>query len=200
MMFEIKNISLTPNDIDTLQVRKYLGDITPCVEVTALIYECINLSKDEFSYKICYTKLPVTVKNQIVDFGCFAVSSVSLCKTLKNCKEAIIFTATVGLGIDRIIRRFSTVSPSKALCFQAIGTERIEALCDKFESYLKLNNDLKIKKRFSPGYGDLPIEFQSQIFKLLDCRKNIGVTLTESLLMLPSKSVSAIIGITEEKI
>ena len=50
------------------------------------------------------------------------------------------------------------------------------------------------KPRFSPGYGDLSLEVQKEIFSLLDCPRKIGVSLGDSLLMTPSKSVTAIIG------
>ena len=56
-----------------------------------------------------------------------------------------------------------------------------------------------LKPRFSPGYGDLPLEMQRDIFRVLDCSRKIGLTLNESLLMSPSKSVTAIVGIGGEE-
>ena len=83
----------------------------------------------------------------------------------------------------------------------AVATCTIENWCDVFLKKLKDSNNFKNKffrPRFSPGYGDVPLEVQSDIFKILDCPKNIGVTLTDALLMTPTKSVSAIVGVSDK--
>ena len=80
---------------------------------------------------------------------------------------------------------------------QAIGAERIESLCNVFENEL-IRQGHELGTRFSPGYGDLPLELQKDIFAALDCPKQIGVSLNDSMLMSPSKSVSAIIGLNGE--
>ena len=82
--------------------------------------------------------------------------------------------------------------------FQALGAERIESLCDTFCN--DMNNELgvRLKPRFSAGYGDLPLEVQKDIFRVLDCPRKIGLTLNDSLLMSPTKSVTAIVGIEDE--
>ena len=82
------------------------------------------------------------------------------------------------------------------MIFQGIGAERIEALCDAFENMIK--TDKKIVPRVSAGYGDIPLEMQRDIFAALDCPRKIGLTLNESLLMSPTKSVTAIIGVCNE--
>ena len=55
----------------------------------------------------------------------------------------------------------------------------------------------RCRPRFSPGYGDFPLECQPGLFRLLGVQRNIGVTLTDSLLMLPTKSVTAVIGLCD---
>ena len=107
----------------------------------------------------------------------------------------LVFAATIGFDIDRKITKYSKVDPAKALIFQAIGTERVESLCNAFEEDIKRENGYDLTSRFSPGYADLPLEMQKDLFRVLDCYKNIGVTLNDSLLMSPSKTVTAIIGI-----
>ena len=84
---------------------------------------------------------------------------------------------------------------------QAIGSERVESRCVAFEGEIKdelreARGEISFRPRFSPGYGDLSLELQRDIFRLLDCQRQIGVTLGDSLLMSPSKSVTAIIGVT----
>ena len=97
--------------------------------------------------------------------------------------------------------KYNAISPAKAFMLQAIGAERIEALCDIFEQDIKqelTNNGYTVKPRFSAGYGDIPLELQRDIVSVLDCQRKIGITLNESLVMSPSKSVTAIIGIKEK--
>ena len=82
--------------------------------------------------------------------------------------------------------------------FQALGAERIEALADAFALDIrneKQKNGLLTKPRVSPGYGDISLELQRDIFRILGCEKRIGLTLNGTLTMSPTKSVSAFIGI-----
>ena len=86
---------------------------------------------------------------------------------------------------------------SKELFFQAIGAERIEALCDAFEAELRADLASEGKylgARFSPGYGDLPLTLQRDVFAALKPEKTLGLTLGENLLMTPTKTVTAIAG------
>ena len=109
------------------------------------------------------------------------------------------FAATIGIAIDRLISKYNHISPVKALFMQAIGAERIEALCNLFNSEIRDEAVAKggtTRPRFSPGYGDLPLEVQKEFVILLDCSRRLGVTLNESLLMSPSKSVTAVIGVS----
>ena len=134
----------------------------------------------------------------MLDLSFAVVKSADLKKNLRGCRKIILFAATIGLGTDRLIARYSRTSPAKALCFQAIGAERIESLCDVFNKEVSQQcrrNGFFTRPRFSPGYGDLPLDVQKSIFSVLDCPRKIGLSLNESLLMSPSKSVTAIIGL-----
>lgn len=186
---------LPPADPET--VLRYLGDRTPTEEVRALLAECAEECKTMFEAKAVFSETPVCIRETRVDFGFSAVESASLARHLAGCDRAVVFAATVGLGIDRLIRRYSALSPARALCLQALGTERIEALCDRLESDVRERYGA-IRPRFSPGYGDLPLSLQTELFRVLDCPRRIGLSLNRSLLMSPTKSVTAIIGIPEE--
>lgn len=184
------------------EILRYAGAPIDMAEFDDLIDECIKLMLPGLSYKVCYRKFPVTFKTQengsvLIDLGFTKTLSPSLLLNLKGCKEIILFAGTIGLYPDRLIERYGRLSPSKALFFQAFGAERIEALCDAFmdKIRLELNESEKLRPRFSPGYGGFELSVQKDIFGVLDPPTKIGVTLNDSLLMSPSKSVTALIGI-----
>ena len=88
-----------------------------------------------------------------------------------------------------------------ALIYQAAGAEMIEAYVDELNTKLKIQaaaEGYKLRPRFSPGYGDLPIDLQRDFSRILQLPKTCGITLTDTLLMVPSKSVTAFIGCTQE--
>ncbi len=180
--------------VNKKEVLRYAGVKSEVDSVNSIINECLIESKSKLFYKVCYVLVDVKIDEDIIDFGFSKVRSKSLAKNLSSFNKAIIFSATIGVEIDRLIAKYNVVSPVKALIFQAIGAERIESLCNVFNEDIK-GQYKEIAPRFSAGYGDLNIEFQRDIFKLLDCHKKIGLTLNDSLIMSPSKSVTAIIGV-----
>lgn len=157
-----------------------------------LITVCLQEAETVLQYRICYAEYPVRLRPDGVDAGFAVFPSRDLAKNLRDCPRTLVFAATVGEGIDRLIRRYQYISPSKALCFSAIGSERVEAICAEFCREKALSAPLR--PRFSPGYGDLALEWQHALFRALDCPRRIGLTLTESCLMSPTKSVTAFVG------
>jgi hypothetical protein len=190
-------LTKTYNDLpfDKKEILRYSDckDLSP--EIEKLLNECIEEIKSKLSYKVCYCVLPVKATEKSIDFDAFRVNSEKLSLNLKNCERVIVFGATLGTEIDRLIMKHGKLSPTKALFFQSIGATQIEVLCDKFLEDIKKDLKVNLKPRFSPGFGDLELTTQKDIFKILDCSKKIGLTLTDSLLMSPTKSVTAFVGI-----
>lgn len=194
------NISYGKNDFPDFnrsEIRRYMGDRNKNALIDNIVEECIYECKDSFDYRVCYGIYDITINSDIVDFGFVSVNSKNLAFNLNNCSKAILFAATCGIKIDRLVKSYSNISPIKSLCFNSIGAERIEALCDKFNESIT-DKYIYTKPRFSPGYGDLDISFQKNIFKELSCESNIGLFISDSLQMVPSKSVTAIIGVYNE--
>ena len=185
---------------DRNEILRYAGVSRTYPEIDELLSTCISEIENKLEYKVCYIELPVEIIGDVIDFSFAKTKSKDLAKNLNGCKSAIVFGATIGIEIDRLINKYSSISPSKSLMFQAVGTERIESLCDAFEA--EVSNDMKteekfIRPRFSAGYGDLSLEFQKDIFRILDCSRKIGASLNDSLIMSPIKSVTAVIGISD---
>lgn len=183
--------------INVEAVMKYAMCKDTSEQISELLDECIFEARLAFCYRVSYVVLPVSVIEDEVDLSFIKTSSAMLKKALEGCDSCILFAATVGNGIDRLIRKYSRMSPSRALMFQALGTERVETLCNTFVKEIKKELKVKTKRRVSPGYGDLPLDIQKNIFDLLCCARTIGLTLNDSLLMSPSKSVTAFMGIVK---
>ena len=167
------------------EILRYAGAKEASAELSALLEDALEEARSILSYKVCWQVFPIVSTETGLDLGFAETQSTVLKNHLLHCTQAVVFGATVGLGLDRLIARYGRVSPARALMLQAIGTERIEALCDLFCS------ELDCGVRFSPGYGDLSLEVQKKIFDILNCEKHIGLTLNDSLVMSPSKSVTA---------
>lgn len=201
-------------EYDRKEILRYAGCSGSDVpkEMTELMEQCIKECEDAgaFSYKIAYRFLPVSFYEETdaegklaknMDFGPIKVTSGDLYKNLSGCTECIFLAATVGSGIDRLIGKYSRLNPAKALFLQAIGAERVESLCDTFCTDEKIFPEsieyegCSLRPRFSPGYGDLSLKIQRDFLNVLEANKRLGITLGESLLMSPSKSVTAIAGV-----
>ncbi|MBR1861335.1 MAG: hypothetical protein IJ796_05700 [Lachnospiraceae bacterium] len=167
-------------------------------ELAKRLDEVVKLTEGNLTYRISYVCAKVDRGTDGYPVLPFGQHSSNLKTNLENCRGVIIFAATVGAGIDRLIRRYERTQVATGLLLQGIGAERVESMVDAFnEDVKRIAGELEMKAhpRYSPGYGDLPITVQPDILKLVDAERRLGITLNESYLMSPSKSVTAIIGI-----
>jgi len=178
--------SFTLPDFDIKEILRYMGAKSEESDILKLVYDCIKECSSCIAGNVCYGIFDAVSSDHGVIIQGNDFRSDLLCRKFANCNEVILFAATIGLGIDRLIRKYSSISPSAALCFQAIGTERIEQLCDAFEKDIKKQYKETVP-RLSPGYSDFDLLYQKDIFRILDCQRKIGLTLNESMIMSPSK-------------
>lgn len=196
----VKDIALPAPDMR--EILRYMACKGSNDELEALINAGLEECNGKVSARVTFAEFDVHVKDNVLDLTFALTDSSDLKKALIGCDRVLLFGATVGIDIDRLIFKYGKLSPSLALCIGAIGTERIESACDTFcmemgEKYAK--EGYSLLPRFSPGYGDLPLSLQRDIFAALCCEKSIGLTLNDSLLMSPTKSVTAIAGIRKNK-
>lgn len=199
MIYEIekKNYKYAPFNME--EIVRYSGAKQLDASLKSIISSCIKeLDEIVVTYSVCYTIVPFITDGKIIDFKDFKIESENLAHVLKGTDKALIFACTIGLGIDRLIQKYSQIDTLRAVVLQAIGAERVETFTDIFLKEYEDENNVKLTKRFSPGYGDLSLDNQRKVFALLKPEKSIGVTLNASLLMSPSKSVTAIVGINGE--
>lgn len=121
---------------------------------------------------------------------------------LSKAEKCAVMAVTLGLEVDKRIAFYSKTDLTKGLIFDACAAAAVESLCDmvqgKIEAEAK-SMGLETTSRYSPGYGDFSIEIQKEIAKVLKTYKRIGLSVNESSIMIPRKSVTAFIGIQSEK-
>lgn len=196
-MLQIFTRSYELPEISQKEVLRYAGirgTTEPDSELLRRFDEAVSIATVALIPRVCFCELDV----KACDFG----SSLDIRKNLRDSESVILFASTVGLELDRLITRYEVTSPATALLLDAIGSERIETLCDAFCEDMRAEKSvlgMSLRPRFSAGYGDLSIEYQKTLFALLDPPSRIGLTLNDSYLMSPSKSVTAIIGVEKIK-
>lgn len=165
---------------------------------TASMAKALAFAREECVFRLGFIATPISCGEDGFPVLPFAQKSEKLKNNLEDCSAVVLFAATVGSGMDRMIRRFEKSDPQMGLLLQGLGAERVESLCDLFNAEVDAaaqSLGYSTCHRYSPGYGDLPIEVQKEFLPLLDAERRLGILLSDSYLMAPSKSVTAIIGI-----
>ena len=144
--------------------------------------------RNEVQARYILQKHAITADEAGVTLDCgVRFHSRALARHLKGCGTVLLMGATLGSRVDAAIRRLALISVAEGAAAQAVAAALIESYCDEVQAQAETDGLLQ-RPRFSPGYGDWP----------LNCAKRIGLTLTDGLMMAPSKSVTAIIGLSED--
>ncbi len=193
--------------LDRAEIIRYLGyqGQTPEPDILEMIEECVQLVEKAAEPKHVWQRFPVRIEPDCVYVGSRAsllLPGKKLAEHVKDCSEVILFAATLGIGVDRLLQKYSRLQVSKAVVIQAAAATAIEAYCDRITEELErecLSEGLFFRPRFSPGYGDLPLTVQNHFLEILQASKRTGITLTDNGMMLPEKSVTAVIGLSTTK-
>lgn len=132
-----------------------------------------------------------------ISFADVVFYSESLGINLKDCRQVFLVAVTIGPQVDALIRRTQALDSVKASIMQAAGAMFAEKTIELINAQIKdlaASQNTKCKPRFSPGYGDVPLTIQKDFFRLLPCSK-IGLSLMDTLIMSPEKSITAFIGL-----
>lgn len=125
----------------------------------------------------------------------------SICVHLEGCGKCALMAVTLGAGVDRVIREYESSAMEKAFVADALASAAVEQMCDMAETEIQERlAGAHFTWRFSPGYGDLPLGIQRDLLDVLNAQKRIGLTVTDSLILIPRKSVTAIIGIADHEL
>jgi len=187
-------------DIPVNEVLRYLGHDRQAIDgrlerqIASCIDAVLKSSRPRLTYRI------LDVHDGIPDG--LPLGGNDIKTLLSPCNQAIIMAATLGPEAEDLLRRTEVLDMADAVIMDSAQSTAIENVCDNFEFGMRTScraQGLWLTDRFSPGYGDMPIEDQKVIIAALSAEKRIGLTLTPGNIMVPRKSVTCIIGIAPEK-
>lgn len=193
--------------IDKLEILRYLGHTNQDIDSNTqqLLDECLieinELMATNFVYEIFdldKVDNSISLRDTIL-----VMESKDISNHLAKSDKCALMSATLGLQVDMKIAYYSKTDVTRSLILDACASTAIEALCDEVETKIKkeaCDHGYNITTRFSPGYGDLPITLQKSFTQVLRTYPRMGLTVTENSIMLPRKSVTAIIGWQKEEV
>lgn len=195
-------ISLTPPNRD--EVLRYMGmpperaDESLCTLVDACAQELLCVVQPRWCFRLM--TLSFEPNGVRLDNG-LLLPGTALSRHLAGCGQLFVFCATLGAQTDSLIRRAECTDMTRALALDCCASALIEQLCDHVETNLQTQcPGCFFPYRFSPGYGDLPLEVNTPLLDLLDAPRKIGLCATPNHLLTPRKSVTALLGVADHPI
>lgn len=189
IVFGATSPEMVPINKNELKAR--LGGIDTNTDIVNAYIEQYN---QKVNYRYAYTRISLECMD---DMCCFddevSIKSTALAKVLMDANEIILLAVSAGIEIDKLINKCAIQNPSAEFYIDAIASAGIESYIDYVSS--QICDGLNVTKRFSPGYSDFPLEFQSYLLERLLAKATLGIVLSKDYLMIPTKSITAVIGI-----
>ena len=184
--------------MNTGEALRYLGAANPSEELRRQAEEIAGGIREKPRYTYRVFALTRTPEGIVLD-GSGVVLAGRMAETmLSECGQAALLACTLGAEFDRRLRGMQVRDMASAVILDACGSALVEESCDAAETELAGRFPERfLTDRFSPGYGDLPLDVQPEICAALDTPRRLGLYVTGSLLMNPMKSVTAIIGLSD---
>lgn len=192
-------------EIDWAEARRYLGFHKPGGVVDADLETELALCGAKLQEiarpRGVWKRFPLTLGEGTVALGGMTWESAHLRRHLADCEGAYLFAATLGVEVDRLIHAAGITNVGRALMFQACAASLLEVYCDECCGKMAgevAGEGLFLKPRFSPGYGDWSVACQRELLRGVEATKRIGLSAAESMMLTPTKSVTAVVGLTRD--
>jgi len=192
-MIEAKLTKLNENEI--LMYLGYRGQEYP-PEVEKQIGRCIEAVQKAALPRLIWRRLSL---NEGAVPG-LPLPGNDIRDLLKDCREAVLMAVTLGSGLERLLMQQEVTDMADAVIMDACASTAVENVADHFETDLReelQKEGLFLTDRFSPGYGDLPLSVQKRFCAVLDTERKIGLSVSPTMLLIPRKSVTAVLGISD---
>lgn len=181
------------------EILHYLGckevDKQTSLQIHAALQKAAQLAKPKIVYHVA------KINGYENDLG-IPLHGNDIKELLATCDQAVFMAATLGMAMDVETKRRSLQDMGDMIVFDAVCNAMIEAVANEFQEDLRMTFAKQrryLTDRFSCGYGDLSISIQKQFCEALDTKRKIGLYVNESSLLIPLKSITAIIGISDQK-
>ena len=175
-----------------------LGCAEPELEalVESVLVECHKIASVRYVYGLFdierVTENCITLKG-----SSFTLQGKDICEHLAGCDTCALMAVTLGAAVDAALLRYQRTDMTRAVVLDAAASVIADAAADECEEKILAQAKSlgkKITTRYSPGYGDFPIECQREFLNALNCGVRLGLTVTDSCMLLPSKSITACVG------
>lgn len=195
---------IIPEPVSICETARYMGiKGEPVGNIRRLIEKADITVRSRIIPKYVYRVSTVEALSngiRLADCGVF-LAGKDIVGHLEGCGKAVIFAATLSAEADKLIRTAEISDMAEALAMDCVCSALIEQICDKAEEEIFGEITATYRTwRFSPGYGDLPLSVQEELLIALNTQRRIGLTVTPENIMIPSKSVTAVIGISENPV
>ena len=186
---------MTLEKLNRSEAIRYLGGagIQMNDQMEVLMDECEKMVLEKAAPKFLYIEL---------DLPCDAImGGRDIANHLDGCEKAILMCATLGAEIDKLIRINQISDMAKAVVLDSFSSVAVEQVCNKVDEIIaEKYAGYNMTFRFSPGYGDYPISLQQDFLRMLDAPRKIGLTTNDNYLLMPTKSVTAVLGLSKNPI
>ena len=196
-------MDITLTHIPREEVLRYLGcpgteDPATLAQVEGCSARLVAAARPKWTYRVFY--LAVQTDGVRLDCG-LLLPGRDLAAHLRGCSRAALLAATLSAPVDALLRRAQAEDLAAAVALDCCATAAVEAVCDLAEAEIRVRfPGCSFPFRFSPGYGDLPIELRDPILRLLDAPRRVGLCATDRHILTPRKSVTAVLGISDGEI
>ena len=191
------------NTLPENEILRYLGCPPDDENTLALVRPCAAELCKTARPRTLRCAFPITVQEEGVVIGENALffPGQDLVRVLTGCSRAVLFCATLGSAVDSLLRKEQLCDMARSVILDSCASTAIEAVCDQVEKAVRADYpNAYLSSRYSPGYGDVPISVQRDFLTLLDAPRKIGLCATDTSILTPRKSVTAIIGLSNHPI
>lgn len=185
------------------EMLRYLGHRGQIIDshLDKLIDEAIDVVEN-LNYKVIFETYEIEKNENSINLvnGNLSLKGQAISSHLKAAEKVVLMAVTLGGKIEDIIRKLSYTDSTAAMIYDAAASAMVESVCQYVEDNVRVlyeGEGLFITTRFSPGYGDLDLDVQRSFLRVLEAEKKIGLHVTETNILLPRKSVTAIIGLQD---
>lgn len=188
---------MQPRDFDRDALLRTIGVPSETELPAGMLDDVLEILCAAMQPRVIWRMFPLSCQATSLYLKDIPLEGKDIARHLTGCHAAVVLAVTLSAAVDAQIRKLQTIHMTRALLLDAAACEAVELLCESVERTIRARNLARYyTARFSAGYGDFPLTAQGGLLRLVDAQRTIGVTLTASHLLLPMKSVTALIGLS----